>query len=113
MAAPTDIHCVLKHSPKEPKKRIHIDALKPYYGPIPDAWVQYEAENSTAADDEISTNLHDNSTANMSNLDDIPTNLQELNQNLANLPDDNTTFISDSDEISLPTNLDEPEEFFL
>jgi dUTPase len=39
---PNIIHCVIQKSPNHPQVRVHIDALKPYYGPIPELWESQE-----------------------------------------------------------------------
>lgn len=35
---PSPIHCVIRKSPHQATIRVHVDALKHYYGPIPDMW---------------------------------------------------------------------------
>ena len=40
---PTSIHCVIQKSPDHPTIRVHIDALKPYFGEKPQIWVMPNA----------------------------------------------------------------------
>ena len=53
---PTRIHCIIQRTPQHPQIRVHIDALKPYYGPVPEAWTessesQSESELSSSEDE--------------------------------------------------------------
>jgi len=43
-ATPSPIHCLIQRYPNHDSVRVHIDALKPHYGPIPTAWADESEE---------------------------------------------------------------------
>ena len=51
MECPTCIHCIIQKSPEHPKVRVHIDALKPYFGERPEVWENYTDMNAENEDD--------------------------------------------------------------
>ena len=57
LECPTCIHCVIQRSPDHPKIRVHIDALKPYFGEKPEAWVDYAESGGSASN--TSVVMHD------------------------------------------------------
>ena len=42
MSLPSDVNCVIQFVPTAQPIRVHSDSLKPYRGPVPAAWVEFE-----------------------------------------------------------------------
>jgi hypothetical protein len=52
MAVPTEVNCYIQLTPELAPVRVHCDALKPYWGKVPRAWVNYEETESEESSDE-------------------------------------------------------------
>ena len=57
MGVPSPVNCNLQLTPDSAIIRVHIDSLKPYYGPCPRAWVQRGVDSSSSSSPESETDL--------------------------------------------------------
>jgi hypothetical protein len=52
MATPTQVNCVIQLTPDLRPVRVHCDAVKPHWGPIPRAWADFESAESEGQSEE-------------------------------------------------------------
>jgi hypothetical protein len=46
MSLPSDVNCMIQLNPTAGAIRVHSDSLKPYKGPVPAVWIEFESSNS-------------------------------------------------------------------
>ena len=51
---PTDVNATIKQTPSAEPKRVHIDHLKPYWGPEPEGWETEEGAGDLEGGQEVS-----------------------------------------------------------